>query len=321
MLVMHHQHVGVAARNRHADLAGGAFGKPLGELREAAAAVGGLEDTAELAAGIEPVGGALTLPEGHPNRVRIVRVHDRFDSPGPIVVRQAVGQLFPSGTAVRGLEEPALTRPPDIAQRGDVDDVRIGRVGQHRADGERLLETHVGERDAAVGRLVDAVTPGSAVPTAFLAGAHPDDVRIALEDGHVADRGGAVVIEDRGPRVAGVDRLEDAAGSGADDHVGEIVVEGVDRRDAALLVGVADVAPGQILDQGLLERLLHRCGRSGGERAAHGDGNDRRRAGNGDTQTEGAATNAASASEDTRTQRSHGRTPWFLRVCGQEDRF
>src|SRR4029079_17356324 len=178
----------------------------------------------------------------HVERVGIAGIHARLDGAGPAVVGQVAGQLRPRLAAVDGLEEPAIADlAPDVAGGRDVDDVGIGRVHDHRPDRVGVLEAHVGEGLAAVGRLVDAVAPRRGVAAALFAGADPDDVGIFLEDRDVADRRRAVGVEDRRPGDAGVGRLEHAAGGAADDDVGEVVFERIDRRDAPDQVGVADV--------------------------------------------------------------------------------
>ena len=118
------------------------------------------------------------------------------------------------------------------------------------ADAVGVLQAHPGERLAAVRRIYKSPSPQATVlRDAFLAGADPDDVRVLLEEGDVADRGGAVLLEDRLPGRAGVDRLEDAAGSGGDQHLGEVGVQGFEVGNAADHVGRADVAPFQMADE------------------------------------------------------------------------
>jgi hypothetical protein len=87
-----------------------------------------------------------------------------------------------------------------------------------------LLQSQVGPGAAAVQGAVDAVPHRGAVPGVPLAGADPDDVRGGLVDGHGADGGHRLIVEDRLPGEAAVDRLPDASGGGA--HVDDFRVGG-----------------------------------------------------------------------------------------------
>src|SRR5947209_2330565 len=72
--------------------------------------------------------------------------------------------LYPGHAAVYGLVEAALfVRSPEVAQGGDVDDVRILRMDGDGADVVRIGQAHVAPGFAGVGGLVDAVAPGDAV--------------------------------------------------------------------------------------------------------------------------------------------------------------
>jgi hypothetical protein len=131
-------------------------------------------------------------------------------------------------------------------------------MGDDVADVMGVAQTHVRERRAAVGRLVDAVAPADAVADAGLARADPDDVRVALEERDVTDRRRPVLVEDRIPGRPGIRRLEDAAGGGCDQYGREVRLERVDVRDAAGHIGRADVAPDQV---GVEVRRLRRLAR------------------------------------------------------------
>src|SRR6185503_2851093 len=79
---------------------------------------------------------------------------------------------------------------------------------------------------AAVGGLVDAVAVADAALAVVLAGADPDDQRIAGVEDDAADRVAHLAVEDRLPGGAGVGGLPDAAGGRG--HVAHGVVGGVD---------------------------------------------------------------------------------------------
>ena len=257
MLVMGHEHLGVRPGDGQADLARVPFRKTGGELAETFPPVIGHEDAAIWAAAVQAVRGAVPLPEGHVDRVRVRGVHDRLHSPGVFrVVGQATGELGPTLAAVGGLEEPPVPqRSPDAPKGRHVDRIGIRGMGEHRTDGVGVPQAHLLEALAPVRGLVDPVPPHRRVPAALLTGAHPDDVRVGLEKGHIADGGGSVLLEDRLPGSSRIVGQVDTTGCRADHHMGEVVVHRVDVGDAPLLIGIADVSPGQFSDQRLFEAL------------------------------------------------------------------
>ena len=110
------------------------------------------------------------------------------------VVGQPGGELGPAAAAIGGLEEAAVTGvAPEVADRRDIDDVRIGRVGHHPGDLAGVAQPHTRERVAAVCGLPDPIAPPHAVPIVGLSGADPDDVGVGLEEGDVTDREGGLV--------------------------------------------------------------------------------------------------------------------------------
>src|SRR5262249_30195793 len=130
-------------------------------------------------------------------RLGVGRVHRQVDEPG---VRVDELDEVPGLAAVAGPVHAALrVRPPEVAEGGDVDDVRVPRVDDDAADVVRFLEAHVPPGLAAVGGPVHALAPRDAVARVGLAGADPDDVRVGRGHGDVADGGRALVLEDRSP--------------------------------------------------------------------------------------------------------------------------
>ena len=149
----------------------------------------------------------------------------------------------PGLAAVDRLEHPALrVLPPDLAEGRHPGDVRVGGMQHDAVDVLRLLQPQVGPGLAAVERAVDAVADRDAVARVPLARAHPDDVRIGLVDGDGPDRGHRLVVEDRRPGEAAVDRLPDAARGAAGIHDVRIGLDDVERRQAAAHGGRADRA-------------------------------------------------------------------------------
>ena len=113
----------------------------------------------------------------------------------------------------------------------------------------RVLQPHVLERLPAVGRLVDAVAERRALAVVRFARADPDDVRVLLADGQVADRRRRVGLEDRRPRRAVVDGLEDAARGEAEVDDRRVALDDGDVVDAAADVGGADRPEAEVLQQ------------------------------------------------------------------------
>jgi len=132
-----------------------------------------------------------------------------------------------------------------------------------------LAEALVGPGPAAVDGLVNAVAERDRVPAGRLPRPDPDDVRIRLGDGEVADRNGRLLVEHGHPGRSGVLRLPDAARTdGRVDDPGP----GFDRLDVgrpSAGQGRADRSPGE-----RPEKLFHRGGRLGRGRG-HGQGEEK----------------------------------------------
>src|SRR5207302_1158493 len=93
---------------------------------------------------------------------------------------------------------------------GDVDDAGVARVEEDLADVLGLFQADLLPALAAVKGLVDAVAVADRALAVVLAGADPDDARVLGVEGDIADRVGALVVEDGGPGDAGVGGLPDA---------------------------------------------------------------------------------------------------------------
>ena len=123
--------------------------------------------------------------------------------------------MTPGPPAILGLVDSLLPgMAPEMPLGGHIGHIGVGGMGEDLTDVVRIPEPHVDEGLPAVGGLVDPVTPGHRVPGAGLARTDPDDVRVRLEDGDVADIPAPVVLEDRlpgGPGVVGEPRPPEAA--------------------------------------------------------------------------------------------------------------
>src|SRR5262249_52237830 len=118
---------------------------------------------------------------------------------------------------------------------GDVDGAGVARVEEDLADVLGLLQADLVPGLAAVDGFVDAVAVADRALAVVLAGAYPDDVGVLRVQGDVADRVGALFVENGRPGGAGVLGLPDAAAGDRD-----IVVSAVGGVD-----GEADDAAGE----------------------------------------------------------------------------
>ena len=139
-----------------------------------------------------------------------------------------------------------------MAERGDVDDVRVARMDDDAADLLRVVEADVRPRLPAVGRLVHAVALGDVGAHVGLAAADVDHVRIRRRHGQRADRADRLPVEDRQPRAASVDRLPHPAV-----HAAEVEMLRFARHAAhgehAAAAERSDQAPVQILEEGRVD--------------------------------------------------------------------
>ena len=171
-------------------------------------------DAAAGSAAVEAPRLAAALIGRGEERVRIGRVHHEIDEARVVVDELGVR---PGLAAVGRLEHSTLgIRPEEVADRRDVDHVRVLGVHDHLGDRLRFFQSHVLELAAAVGRLVDAGAERRALTVVRLARADVDDVGIRRRQLDVADRRDRVLVEDRRPRRAVVDGLPDAARRVAD---------------------------------------------------------------------------------------------------------
>ena len=147
--------------------------------------------------------------------LRVLRIHDEVGRADHPAVGLDLERLRPGLAAVDRLVDAALVvRRVEVAERRHVDDVGVHRVDDDAADVVGVFEAHVRPRLARVGRLVDAVAPVGAARRGVLARADPDDLRIGVGHGDVADRDDGLVVEDRLPADAVVHRLPEAARTG-----------------------------------------------------------------------------------------------------------
>ena len=250
-----------------------ALGETLREFHPGVAAVHGAVEAAAGPAAVEAPPRPLPLVHGREDRVRVRRVHGEVDGARVLV---DVEHPLPRVAAVPGSEHAALlVRPPKVADRRYVDDVRVARVDEHAGDVLRRLQPLVRPRVAAVRRLVDAVPPRRGLPVLGLARPHPHEVRVRLMDRHVPDRTRRLVIEERRPRGAVVLRLPQAARGGAEVEDLGLRLDDIEVRDASPHERRAKLPVLQVGDRGL-ERGLGRGGRGCGRDAEQESGGGER---------------------------------------------
>ena len=223
------------------------------------ATVGGLIEPAAGTAARHLVLDAIRLPQGGIQDIGIVRVNHDVDGAGLGVLEQ---RAPPGLAAVAALEYATfLTGAVVKAETGDVDDLGVGRMDADFGKGVRVPEADIGPLLSAVCRFVDAVAGHDIAADARLAHADVDDVRVRVGNRDGADRGaGDLAVSDRGPVVAGVGRLPQAATNRAEVGLARPSLDAGNRNRAATAVGT-DAAPAIGLKQGRIDgRRLRRRG-------------------------------------------------------------
>src|SRR5581483_3092376 len=136
------------------------------------------------------------------------------DGAGPIAL---VEHLLPGLASVhRAVDAAFLVRPPGVAERGHVDDVRIPGVDHDVADVARIGEADVLPGVPAIGGTIDAIAVGDVASDRRFARPDVDDVWIGLGDRDGADgRGAEEAVADVLPVGASASRLPDTPGARA----------------------------------------------------------------------------------------------------------
>src|SRR6266545_4920840 len=162
------------------------------------------------AARLERPGLAVHLPEAGVEDPRIVRIHAEVGGSGLVADEE---DFLPGPAAVSRAKDSAVgIASPDVAERGNVDEVRIFRMDAHARDLVRALQSDVLPGLTAVGGLVHAVAVRDVAADGRLPHPRVDHVGIRLRDPDRADRSGLeVLVRHRGPVGSAVDRLPDAA--------------------------------------------------------------------------------------------------------------
>ena len=186
------------------------------ELAPRRAAVGRLEQTAArtVRRRIHAPRRTARIPERRVDGARVTRIEREIDGAEVVAPEQ---HLLPRRAAVaRTIDAAVRVRAVRMPERGDEDDVGIGRVDDDARDLTRVVEAQVRPIRTGVGGLVHAVAVGDLRPHVRLAGPDINDAGIRRRHRDSADRRHRLRVEDRKPGAARVGRLPDAAPDGSE---------------------------------------------------------------------------------------------------------
>ena len=208
------QNARALAINVDADASERSLGDAALQPRPRLAGVGRFPDATARATAVHAACGAAPLIRRRVEDLVVGRIHHEVVGARVVVDLQ---DLLPRLAAVDRFVDPALAaRPPEAAGRRDEDDVVCSRIDDDAADVAGGAEADVGVGLAAVGRLVDAVAPRCALTVVRFTGPDPDEIRVVLRHGDVADRHEALILHLRLERRPVVRGLPHAAVAGAD---------------------------------------------------------------------------------------------------------
>ena len=263
-----HEHphaVGVGAGHGNRRLADKSGGESALEPIPRVAAVRRTKHAGLLGAGDRGPRLALAPPRRGEDDAGVPRVDGEIHGARGVGNREDVVPALP---AIRGAKHAALgVGSEGVAQGGDEGHVRIVRVNLDAADLTRVREADVGPRVAAVGAAVDADPLRHVAADGGRAGAHIDDVRVAVRHVDRADGPGLdVAVRDVAPVEPRVVRAPHAAARRAHE-IGQRLLGDPRHRRAAAAPRRPDGAEAESRHVGGVEhdRLL------GGERRGRDD--------------------------------------------------
>ena len=196
--------VGIAGRGADTD-ASHQLRQTVRQFVPGAPAIDRFEDTAFLAAASESPELALKTPHARVKDVGIRRVDIQIRTAVLVIKIERFG---PGPTAVRSHEHaPLFIGRKRVPHRGNVNDIRVLGIDDDGRDVFRLFQTHVFPGLPAVKCFVDAIAKRNCVARVRFAGADPNHVRVPRLHGYVADRDGALPLEDRFPGHTAIGRL------------------------------------------------------------------------------------------------------------------
>ena len=198
--------IGVDGRDGDADLSLDALGQALGEFLPGIAPIGGLVEAAARPAAVEAVRAAFDLPETGVHLTRVFGIHGEIDRPGVFIdIQNTLPDLAPIGGAI---DAPLFIGTEDMAEGGDIDEIRILRMNQHLADLAAVLEADVLPGLSGIDGLVDSIAMREVAARAAFAHAGVDDIAVGSSHGNRTHGAGLErVIAERlpgDPRVGGL---------------------------------------------------------------------------------------------------------------------
>src|SRR5260221_1745133 len=151
------------------------------------------------------------LPHPRKQRMRIVWIHGK---PGAPHIFCGEEDAFPMLASVDATKDPAfLLRPGSTSERAGEYDVRIRGMHDDAADPPGLLQSHVGPSLSSVSGLINSVAHHVAVTDRpGLTGSRPHDTGIGRGNRQRTNGRGGLLVKNRCPTVASIDRFPDSAG-------------------------------------------------------------------------------------------------------------
>ena len=164
-----------------------------GDLGPRVAAIDRLEERAAGSTAIHAAGRATTLVHG---RIERLGVSERLREIISARVLIALEHELPALAAIGRLVDATVTTgAKERARRSNECDVVVAGIENNAIDVLGVLESHIGKRLAAIGGLPHAVAPAGGLAIVRLTGADPNDVRVGLRHGDVADAEQSAILK------------------------------------------------------------------------------------------------------------------------------
>src|SRR5260370_18262488 len=156
--------------------------------------------------------------------------------------------VVPRLPAVSGfVTPPRFVGTKQVTENRHVNYIGILRIDDNACYGLRILQAHLREGLAAVGRFIDAVTKAGTLAVVGLAGAHPDDFGVRRSNRDISNRSSRISINNRLESCAVIRSFPDSAGSEAHVINISIALDHGDVVDASAHACRSDAAPNKTL--------------------------------------------------------------------------
>src|SRR5579872_2566037 len=141
--------------------------------------------------------------------MRVVGIKSYIDSTCVLILVQ---DFVPGLAAVNGAENSTLgVRPERMAQRCDINNVRILWIDNHFADRSRVVQAYVFPGLPAVDCFINSVPVRDIATNTRFASANVNDVWIGGRNRQASDRADSLLVENRRPRHRAVGRFPHSA--------------------------------------------------------------------------------------------------------------